>query len=175
MLYFIIVDNGKIEVATNVAYGKKLKSKGYETYEIEADSEVEAIEKYELIEEYERRDSEDESDHVYTSTTNYISDGLIISDNKGVITSTVVVGTHIFKDIFASIRDIVGGKAGGYIDTIDSIKDESLLDLKNKARDLNCNAIIGISVDVDEISGGGKSMLMVTTIGTAITVAPIVR
>ncbi len=166
MLYYVILDKGKVEVATNVAYAKKLKNKGYAVYEIEADSESEAIEKYECV------DSKDDMDYVYTSTTNYILDDWTISENKGVITSTIVVGTHIFKDIFSSVRDVVGGKAGSYIDTIDNIKSESLSELKNKARNLNCNAIIGISVDVDEISGGGKSMLMVTTIGTAVSVTP---
>lgn len=165
MLYFIILDKGKIEVATNASYANKLKNRGYAVHEVEADSEQEAIEKYE------RGDPENEMEHVYTSTTNHILDGWVISDNKGVITSTVVVGTHIFKDIFASVRDVVGGRSGSYTDTIDNIKSESLSELKNKARDLNCNAIIGISVDVDEISGGGKSMLMVTTIGTAVTIA----
>lgn len=107
---------------------------------------------------------------VYTSTTNSIQEGMAVSENVGVITSSIVIGTNIFSDIFADVRDVVGGKAESYTNKIDEIKEQSLEELKQKALKKGCNAIIGISIDVDEISGKNKSMLMVTTIGTAVKV-----
>ncbi|MEZ8316745.1 YbjQ family protein [Vibrio splendidus] len=110
------------------------------------------------------------SSQVYTSTTNSIQEGMAVSENLGVITSSIVIGTNIFSDIFADVRDVVGGKAESYTNKIDEIKEQSLEELKLKAMKKGCNAIIGISIDVDEISGKNKSMLMVTTIGTAVKV-----
>ncbi|PMO69447.1 hypothetical protein BCT03_23980 [Vibrio splendidus] len=95
---------------------------------------------------------------------------MAVSENLGVITSSIVIGTNIFSDIFADVRDVVGGKAESYTNKIDEIKEQSLEELKLKAMKKGCNAIIGISIDVDEISGKNKSMLMVTTIGTAVKV-----
>ena len=81
-----------------------------------------------------------------------------------------MAGTNIFKDLFASVRDIVGGNSATYMSKLDEIKSQVLSQLRKKACELGCNAVIGVSIDVDEISGGGKSMLMVTASGTAVTV-----
>lgn len=108
------------------------------------------------------------SSQVYTSTTNSIQEGMVVSENVGVITSSIVIGTNIFSDIFSDVRDVVGGRAESYTNKIDEIKEQSLEELKQKAMKKGCNAIIGISIDVDEISGKNKSMLMVTTTGTAV-------
>ncbi|EMA7642793.1 YbjQ family protein [Vibrio parahaemolyticus] len=107
-------------------------------------------------------------DSIKTSSTNLISDKLSIIDNHGVITSTIVIGTNLFSDFFAGVRDVVGGKSGSYMNKLDKLKSEVLLDLKRQAAAKKCNAIIGISIDVNEISGGNKSMLMVTGVGTCV-------
>jgi len=104
------------------------------------------------------------------STTNTIDSTTKITKNYGVITATVVAGTNIIRDTFAAITDIVGGKSGTYINKIDTIKAQVLEDLNQKAQALGANALIGVSIDVDEISGSDKSMFMVTAIGTAVTI-----
>ena len=105
---------------------------------------------------------------ILMSTTNSIIDGFYIAENKGIVTSSVVSGTNIFRDVFAGFRDVIGGKSQSYTNKIEEIKLEALEGLKTQAIGKSCNAILGGSIDVDEISGGGKSMLMVTAVGTAV-------
>ena len=109
-------------------------------------------------------------EYVKTSSTNLISADLTITENFGVITSTIVSGTNVIRDILASVSDVVGGKSVVYINKIDQIKAEALMGLRKQAAEKKCNAIVGVSIDVDEISGSGKSMFMVTAIGTAVVV-----
>ncbi|MHA2799813.1 YbjQ family protein [Vibrio harveyi] len=109
---------------------------------------------------------------VLISTTNSIIDDWYVSESKGIVTSSVVSGTNIFRDIFAGFRDVIGGKSQSYTNKIEDIKQEALEGLKEQAMYRSCNAILGVSIDVDEISGGGKSMLMVTAVGTAVVVKP---
>ncbi len=109
-----------------------------------------------------------EYEFILTSSTNSISNNHIITSNKGVITSTVVAGTNFLRDILAGVRDVVGGQSETYINKIDAIKSDALFGLRKKAHEKSCNAVIGVSIDIDEISGGGKSMFMVTAVGTAV-------
>ncbi|OCP92021.1 hypothetical protein BTA15_06885 [Vibrio parahaemolyticus] len=99
-----------------------------------------------------------------------MSSDLDIVENHGVITSTVVAGTNFLRDILAGVRDIVGGQSGTYNNKLDQIKSDALLGLRKQAANKKCNAIVGVSIDVDEVSGGGKSMFMVTAVGTAVIV-----
>ncbi len=96
--------------------------------------------------------------------------GVDVSEVNGVVTATVVAGINIFSDIFAIARDIVGGNSATYMLKLDEIKNQVLSQLRRKACELGCDAIVGVTIDVDEISGGNKSMLMVTASGTAVTV-----
>ncbi len=114
--------------------------------------------------------SKDNYEFVKTSSTNAISSELDIVENHGVITSTVVAGTNFLRDILAGVRDIVGGQSGTYNNKLDQIKSDALLGLRKQAASKKCNAIVGVSIDVDEVSGGGKSMFMVTAVGTAVIV-----
>ena len=131
----------------------------------EADNAEQAVNTWE-----EQIKSKENYDYIKTSSTNSISSNLIISENFGVITSTIVSGTNVIRDIFASVSDIVGGKSSVYINKIDQIKAEALMGLRQQAAEKKCNAIVGVSIDVNEISGSGKSMFMVTAIGTAVIV-----
>ena len=83
------------------------------------------------------------------------------------ICSNVVIGTNIFSDLTASLSDIFGGFSGTYQNKLETIYEKATASLKEKAVDLGANAIIGFSVDFDEISGGGKSMFMISASGTA--------
>lgn len=111
-----------------------------------------------------------EYNHIRTSTSSFILPNITIIENKGVITASVVAGTNILSDFFARFSNIFGGKSSAYVAEIDNIKEQALKELRKKADALSCNAIINISIDVDEISGNNKSMLMVTAVGTAVTI-----
>lgn len=83
------------------------------------------------------------------------------------ICANVVIGTNIFSDIAASFSDFFGGHSGSYRSKLELIYNEALKELKKKALKLGANAIVGFSVDFDEISGQGKSMFMISASGTA--------
>lgn len=83
------------------------------------------------------------------------------------VTSHVVAGTNIFSDIFASWSDIFGGRSTSYQKQLTSLYNESVERLQYQAYQLGADCIVGLKIDIDEISGGGKSMLMITAIGTA--------
>ncbi|MDA9557707.1 YbjQ family protein, partial [Vibrio sp.] len=103
-------------------------------------------------------------------TTAQLPSHLKIQSVDGVITTSIVSGTNFFRDIFAGFTDFFGGKSTTYMNKLDDIKQEALENLKEKAAERGCNAVIGIAIDVDEISGGDKAMLMVTITGTAAVV-----
>ena len=100
------------------------------------------------------------------STTNNI-DGKPIKDYIGIVTGETIIGANIFKDFFASIRDVVGGRSGSYEKVLREAKDTALKEMKENAKKLNANAIVGIDLDYETVGKGG-GMLMVTASGTAV-------
>ncbi len=100
------------------------------------------------------------------STTNNI-DGKPIKDYLGIVTGETIIGANIFKDFFASIRDVVGGRSGSYEKVLREAKDTALKEMKESAKGLNANAIVGIDLDYETVGKGG-GMLMVTASGTAV-------
>jgi uncharacterized protein YbjQ (UPF0145 family) len=106
----------------------------------------------------------------FVITTTPSIQGCEIRSYLGVISSHVVAATNIFSDILASLSDIFGGRSFTYQKQISAIHQEAIEILKEKAVTLGANCIIGYSIDHDEISGGGKSMFMVTATGTAVYV-----
>ena len=103
---------------------------------------------------------------VLLSTTASIPNYEVI-ENRGLVFANVVLGTNFFSDFAASFTDTFGGTSGTYQSKLDKIYNEVIGKLKLKALDLGCNAIIGIKIDFDEISGKGVSMFMVNAVGTA--------
>jgi len=101
------------------------------------------------------------------STTNTI-DGHIITEYKGVITGEAIIGANLFKDIFASITDLVGGRSNAYERVLREAKENAMKELQYNAQALGANAVIGIDLDYETI-GQSASMLMVTASGTAVT------
>jgi uncharacterized protein YbjQ (UPF0145 family) len=101
------------------------------------------------------------------STTNLI-DGYGKTFNVGFVSSHVVAGTNLFSDMFASVSDVFGGRSETYRNQLASIKKEAIDELILEAKKLGGDALVGVSVDFDEISGGNKSMFMVTAVGTAV-------
>ncbi len=89
--------------------------------------------------------------------------------NKGVVTGETIIGANMFKDLFAGIRDIVGGRAGSYENVLREAKDTSLREMMERAQAMGANAIVGIDIDYETIGSNG-SMLMVATSGTAVVI-----
>lgn len=100
------------------------------------------------------------------STTPQI-EGHTILEYKGVVTGETIIGANILKDLFAGIRDIVGGRAASYEDVLREAKDTSLKEMMERAQIMGANAIVGIDIDYETIGSNG-SMLMVATSGTAV-------
>ncbi|MEX6723183.1 heavy metal-binding domain-containing protein [Parapedomonas caeni] len=103
-------------------------------------------------------------------TTTAMLDGRPIADYLGVVTGEVIVGANIFKDLFASIRDIVGGRSGAYEGTLRDARQTALAEMEAEARRLGADAVIGVDLDYETVGQGG-SMLMVTATGTAVRLA----
>ena len=102
------------------------------------------------------------------STTPQI-EGRIIREYKGIVTGETIIGANMFKDLFAGIRDIVGGRAGAYETVLREAKETSLNEMMQRAQAMGANAIVGIDIDYETIGANG-SMLMVATSGTAVVI-----
>lgn len=84
------------------------------------------------------------------------------------VSAHVVAGTNIFNDFLAAVSDVFGGRSKTYQKQLASLYDEAVETLKNNAYQLGANCIVGLTIDMDEISGTGKSMFMITAVGTAV-------
>ncbi|MFZ1415314.1 MAG: YbjQ family protein [Defluviicoccus sp.] len=101
------------------------------------------------------------------TTTNSV-DGRRIKDYLGLVTGEAVLGTNIFRDFFAGIRDIVGGRSGSYEKELRTAKQTAIAEMVDEAKDKGADAILGIDLDYEHIGTGERSMLMVTASGTAV-------
>jgi uncharacterized protein YbjQ (UPF0145 family) len=101
------------------------------------------------------------------STTPTI-EGRKIQEYHGVVTGEAILGANIFKDIFASIRDIVGGRSAAYERELQKAREIAFGEMAEEAADLGANAIVGIDVDYETVGTQG-GMLMVAVSGTAVT------
>lgn len=100
-------------------------------------------------------------------TTTNIIEGKKITRYYGIVSGETIIGANVFRDFFASIRDIVGGRAGSYEEVLREAKDTALKELEEQAYQLGANAVIGVYLDYETVGSGG-SMLMVTAAGTAV-------
>lgn len=85
----------------------------------------------------------------------------------GVVNGEAIMGANIFKDLFASVRDIVGGRSGAYENSLRDARETALKELADEARALGADGVIGIDLDY-EVLGAQSSMLMVSASGTAV-------
>lgn len=100
------------------------------------------------------------------TTTNNI-EGKRITAYYGIVSGETIIGANIFKDFFAGIRDIVGGRSGAYERVLREAKDTAMNEMSEQARSLGANAVIAVDLDYETVGSGG-SMLMVTAAGTAV-------
>ena len=103
------------------------------------------------------------------TTTTPIIEGKRITKYYGIVTGETIVGANIFRDFFASIRDIVGGRSNSYEEVLRKAKDSALREMEDQAMRLGANAVIGVDLDYETVGQNG-SMLMVTASGTAVFV-----
>ncbi len=100
-------------------------------------------------------------------TTTPSIEGKAIRDYRGIVIGEVIVGANLFRDLFASITDIVGGRSGKYENVLKRARDEALLEMQAEAVKLGGNAVVGVDLDY-EVVGDKGSMLMVSASGTAV-------
>ena len=105
---------------------------------------------------------------VLVSTTHSI-EGRNIVDYKGLVGGDAILGANMFRDFFAGIRDLVGGRSGSYEKVLRKAKQEAIEDMLEQARELGANAVVGVDLDYETIQvQEGGSMLMVSASGTAV-------
>jgi uncharacterized protein YbjQ (UPF0145 family) len=104
-------------------------------------------------------------------TTTPAVDGKRVAKYLGLVTGEAILGANVFKDFFAGIRDIVGGRSAAYEGELRRARDIAIQEITKAATDLGANAIVGVDIDYETVGGQG-SMLMVSVSGTAVTVEP---
>ena len=99
--------------------------------------------------------------------------GATIQKHFGLVSGEAILGANIFKDFFAGIRDIVGGRSAAYEKELRKAKAIAVEEMSQQARELGANAIVAVDLDYETISvSGGTGMLMVSASGTAVTIQP---
>ncbi len=102
-------------------------------------------------------------------TTTPTVEGRPVRDYLGIVTGEVIVGANLFRDLFAAVTDIVGGRSGKYEQVLQRARREALAEMEDEAAKLGGNAVVGVDIDY-EVIGSNGSMLMVSCSGTAVVV-----
>lgn len=95
--------------------------------------------------------------------------GYVVKEYLNIVTGEVIVGANMFRDLFANIRDMVGGRSGAYENVLERARGEAISEMQDRAADMGGNAVIGVDLDY-EVIGQSGSMLMVSASGTAVIV-----
>ncbi len=104
------------------------------------------------------------------TTTNTV-DGHPVREYLGIVTGEAILGANLFKDLFAGIRDIVGGRSGAYEKELRRARDIAVQEMVQQATELGANAVIGVDLDYETIeAGAGGGMLMVSASGSAVRI-----
>lgn len=110
------------------------------------------------------------SDVFFLATVEPKGPGASVAQYLGLVNGEAIIGANIFRDMFSSVRDVVGGRAGGYERALAGARDAALDEMKAAAKEMGANGIIGIDFDY-EVLGETNGMMMVTVSGTAVTMA----
>lgn len=103
---------------------------------------------------------------IITTTPNI--EGKPVRNYKGVVTGEAILGANVFRDLFAGIRDIVGGRSGSYEASIREARQIALDEMAEEANKLGADAVVGVDIDY-EVIGEKGSMMMVSASGTAVS------
>jgi uncharacterized protein YbjQ (UPF0145 family) len=100
-------------------------------------------------------------------STTAVLDGRPVSRYLGIVTGEAIIGANIFRDMFAAVRDIVGGRSATYEKALAEARETALAEMRERAQELGANAVIGVDLDY-EVLGQNNGMLMVSCSGTAV-------
>lgn len=100
------------------------------------------------------------------STTSRL-EGRPATEYLGIVMGEAIIGANIVKDLFAVVRDVVGGRAGGYEKALRDARQEAIREMCAQAQEKGADAVVGVDIDY-EVLGSSNGMLMVTAAGTAI-------
>jgi len=103
---------------------------------------------------------------VLVITTSSI-DGVKVTRFLKPVSAHIVAGTNLYSDFLGGLTDVFGGRSGSYQKQLTSLYNEAIEQIRNAAHELGANCVLGLNIDMDEISGKGKSMFMISAIGTA--------
>ncbi|MEM6537427.1 MAG: heavy metal-binding domain-containing protein [Pseudomonadota bacterium] len=103
------------------------------------------------------------------STTHTI-EGRPVREYRGIVTGEAIFGANVIRDIFANIRDVVGGRSGSYEKSLREAREIALQEVSEEAERLGANAVIGVDLDY-EVIGERGSMMMVSVSGTAVVIS----
>jgi uncharacterized protein YbjQ (UPF0145 family) len=99
-------------------------------------------------------------------TTTGSIEGRTIAVYLGVVSGESIIGANIVRDVFAQVRDIVGGRAGAYEKSLEEARTTAMVEMEGRAQALGADAIVGVQVDIESMAGGG--MILVAATGTAV-------
>jgi uncharacterized protein YbjQ (UPF0145 family) len=100
-------------------------------------------------------------------STTAVLDGRPVSRYLGIVTGEAIIGANIFRDMFAAVRDIVGGRSATYEKALAEARETALAEMTSRAQEMGANAVIGVDLDY-EVLGQANGMLMVSCSGTAV-------
>ena len=100
-------------------------------------------------------------------STTAVLDGRPVSRYLGIVTGEAIIGANIFRDMFAAVRDIVGGRSATYERALAEARETAIAEMKQRAQEMGANAVIGVDLDY-EVLGQANGMLMVSVSGTAV-------
>ena len=103
-------------------------------------------------------------------STTSVLDGKPVNRYLGVVTGEAIIGANIFRDMFAAVRDVVGGRSGTYEKGLAEARQVAMTEMEQRAAELGANAVIGVDLDY-EVLGQNNGMLMVSCSGTAVVCA----
>ncbi|QFT81021.1 hypothetical protein FIU89_10405 [Roseovarius sp. THAF27] len=100
---------------------------------------------------------------IITTTQNI--EGRKIIDYRGIVVGEAIMGANVFRDFFAQVTDIVGGRSGAYETKLQDARDTAMRELEERAKAVGANAVVGVDLDYEVVA---DSMLMVSASGTAV-------
>jgi uncharacterized protein YbjQ (UPF0145 family) len=100
-------------------------------------------------------------------TTTPSVEGFSIAEYKGIVTGEAILGANVFRDLFAGITDILGGRSKAYEEELAKARTTALAEMQDRAREAGANAVVGVDLDYEVIN----NMLMVSASGTAVRIA----
>ena len=114
----------------------------------------------------------DERNNDMLLTTTPSVEGYRIRKYGPLVASEAVIGTNVFRDFFAGITDVLGGRSGSFQNALRDAREWLLHELQEQAEAAGCNAVLSVDIDYGEISGNNKTMLLVAAQGTAVYIEP---